>query len=229
MKIGAIIPKMKGNHNQGSVERTDKHKGYLTLKPQQWDREVENVIKCKPPTARVGKLSGFEKTLYQLQGDEVPKKWILWKKDFNEKIVTKKPEWDLVITLLLDLTNKVASSVIHNAYQELNISKNDYVKLTFPDYGPFQNKKTQKKLLVVATKIDGSAMTAIEGKVAWDAMVKKPDEINPLFIEEIIFRLEELIFGTNMIGRNTYQLLRWLIRHYKVDPHNQKIDRSLSS
>ena len=62
---------------------------------------------------------------------------IIWKKDFNEKIVTKKPDWDLIISSLLDLTNKAASSVIHDVYHELNISKNDYVKLTFPDYGPF--------------------------------------------------------------------------------------------
>ena len=108
----------------------------------------------------------------------------------------------MIITLLLDLTNKAASSVIHDAYQELNISENNYVKLTFPDYGPFRNKKTQKKLLVAATKQDGLAMTAIEGNAAWDILVKKPDEINPLSIEEILFRLVELIFGTDMIGRN---------------------------
>ena len=34
MKIGPIIPKKGLKHNQGSVERTDKHKSYLTLKPQ---------------------------------------------------------------------------------------------------------------------------------------------------------------------------------------------------
>ena len=94
------------------------------------------------------------------------KKWILWKKDVHEKIVTKDPEWDLIFTLLFDLTNKATSSVIHEAYHELNISENDYVKLTFPGYGPFRNKKTQKKLLAAATKADGSAMTAIEGQVA---------------------------------------------------------------
>ena len=36
-------------------------------------------------------------------------------------------------------------------------------------------------------------------------------------LKEIIFRLEELIFGTNMIGRNTYYLLRRLMRDYKID------------
>ena len=99
--------------------------GYLTLKPHQWDCKVDHVIKCKPPSARDGESAGFEKTLYQLEGDEIPEKWILWKKNFNEKIVTKKPAWDLVITLLLNLTNKAASSVIHDAYHELNISKNN--------------------------------------------------------------------------------------------------------
>ena len=74
MKIGGIIPKKRGNHSQGSVERTDKHKGYLTLKPQQRDREVDHIIKFKPPNVRIGQSAGFEKMLYQLQGDEVPEK-----------------------------------------------------------------------------------------------------------------------------------------------------------
>ena len=189
------------------------------LKPQQWDCKVDRVIKCKPPTAQVGKSAGFEKTLYQLQGNEVPEEWILWKKDVHEKIMNKIPEWDLIFTSLFDLTNEVASSVIHNAYHELNISENVYVKLALPDYGPFQNKKIQKKLLAEATNADRLAMTAINGKAAWDKLVKKPNEISPLFMKEILFRLEELIFGMDMIGRNAYQLLRWLIRHYEVGPN----------
>ena len=64
-------------------------------------------------------------------------------------------------------------------------------------------------------------MTVLDGQAAWDTLVTKPDEINPLFIEEILFRLEELVFGTDMIGRNAYQLLRRLIRHYKVDPNRR--------
>ena len=114
----------------------------------------------------------------------------------------------MIISSLLNLTNKSASSVIHEAYQEMNISENNYVKLTFPDYSPFRNKKTQKKLLKKATNVDGSAMTVLNGQAAWDTLVKKPDKINPLFIKEILFRLEELVFGTDMIGCNAYQLLR---------------------
>ena len=36
-------------------------------------------------------------------------------------------------------------------------------------------------------------------------------------LEEIIFGLEELIFGTDMIENNTYYLLSRLMRDYKVD------------
>ena len=187
MKVGAIIPKKVLKHSQGSIKRTKRHKGYLTLKPQQWDQEVDLVIKCKPPAARVGKSAGFKKILYQLQGDEQPEKWILWKKDVHEKIVLKNLDWDLIFMSLFDLTNKAASSVIYDAHHLLNISEGDYVKITFPDYSPFRNKKTQKKLLAVATKADDLAMTAIKGKVAWDALVKKPADINPLFMKEILF------------------------------------------
>ena len=72
MKIGATIPKKKGNHSQGRVEDTDRHKGYLTLKQQLWDRKVDHIIKCKAPNVRLRQLAGFKKMLYQQQGDEVP-------------------------------------------------------------------------------------------------------------------------------------------------------------
>jgi len=105
--------------------------------------------------------------------------------------VTKKPKWDLVHEALIDLTNKSASAAIYDAFNELNISENDYVVLKYPNYAPFQNKATQKKLLAQATKADGSIMNDTKGQAAWDAFVKKPDDINPLFFEEILFRLEE--------------------------------------
>ena len=84
--------------------------------------------------------------------------------------------------------------VIHEAFHDLNISENDYVKLTFPDYDPFRNKETQKLLLCEATSNEGSIMTNAKAKTAWDAFVKKPAEIGSLFLEEILFQLEELIF-----------------------------------
>ena len=121
MKVGAIIQKKKGNHSQGSVERTDRHKGYFTLKPQKWDHKVNYIIKYKPPNVQLGQLAGFEKMLYQLQGDEVLEKWILWKNFFDERIVTINLNWDLIMTALIDLTNKAVSSVIHNSYHKLNI------------------------------------------------------------------------------------------------------------
>ena len=74
MKVGAIIPKKVSKHNQGSIERPERHKAYFGLKPQEWDRGKDHQIKCKPPTAKVGQSAGFEKTLYQLQGDEPPEK-----------------------------------------------------------------------------------------------------------------------------------------------------------
>ena len=84
-------------------------------------------------------------------------------------------------------------------------------------YAPFRNKVTQKKLLTFGTKQDGTTMNEMKGQAAWDALVKKPADINPLFLEEIIFRIEELIFGMDMIGRNAYYFLRRLMRDYKVN------------
>ena len=127
MKISAIIPKKVSKHSQGSVDRPERHKAYLSLEPQEWDQEKDLVVKCKPPTARVGKFAGFKKTLYWLQGDEPAEKWILWKKDVHEKIVTKFPDWELIFSSLINLTNKSASSVIYDAFNALNISEGDYV------------------------------------------------------------------------------------------------------
>ena len=64
------------------------------------------------------------------------------------------------------------------------------------EYTPFCNKATQKKLLEFGTKQDGIAMNIIEGQTEWDTLAKKPADINPLFLEKIIFHLEELIFAT---------------------------------
>ena len=64
-------------------------------------------------------------------------------------------------------------------------------------------------------------MDATRGQEEWNKLISKPTEINPLILEEIIFRLEELIYGTNMIGPNAYYLLRCLIRDYKVDPYRR--------
>ena len=224
MKVGVIIPKKPSKHSQGSVARPEKerHKAYFGLKPQKWDKEKDNQIKCKPANVKAGKAPGFEKILYQLKGDEPPKKWILWKKDVGKKIVTKTTDWDLIFSSLINLTTKALATVIYDTFYALNILEGEQVKLIWGEYTPFCNKATQEKLLTFGTKKDGSAMNAIKGQAAWDALAKKPADINPLFLKEILFRLEELIFGTDMIGRNAYYLLKCLMQDYKVNS-NQRV------
>ena len=82
MKFDALILKKALNHNQSSVARPkkDRHKAYFVFKPQEWDKDKDKQIKCKSANVKVGKAPGFKKVLYQLQGDELPEKWILWKK-----------------------------------------------------------------------------------------------------------------------------------------------------
>ena len=191
MKNGQQIPKKKGNHSQGSLERNDRHKAYMTLKPQVWDREVDHQIKQKAPNVRQGQTQGFDKMLFQLQGDESPEKYILWKKDFKKKIVLKKPDYNAVFTAFVDLTAKVASMVIHEVFTELDISETEDVKIKYTkekqDYGPFRDKATQKLILCEASEDTGALMPDAEGKAAWDAFVKKPSEIGPMFLSEIFF------------------------------------------
>ena len=57
MKFGAPIPKKASKHSQGSVTRPekDRHKAYFGLKPQEWDKDKDNQIKCKPANVTVWK------------------------------------------------------------------------------------------------------------------------------------------------------------------------------
>ena len=103
----------------------------MTLKPQVWDREVDHQIKQKAPNVRQGQTQGFDKMLFQLQGDESPEKYILWKEDFKKKIVLKKPDYNAVFMAFVDLTAKAASMVIHEVFTELNISETEDVKVKY--------------------------------------------------------------------------------------------------
>ena len=113
---------------------------------------------------------------------------------------------------MIDLSDKSANAVIQAALDDFNS-----LKLQWGDYGPFCNKVTQNKLLAIGNYPDGTAMNETGGQAAWDNFIEKPADINPLVLEEVIFRLKELIFGTDMIRRNVYYLLRRLMRDYKVD------------
>ena len=204
MKVGNVIPKKASKHSQGSVAQPEceRHKAYFSLKPIEWDKDKDKQIKCKPPSVKQGKSAGFEKILYQLQGDEPPEKFILWIKDLNDKVVTSKPDWDLIFMSLIDLTDKLANAVIRAALDDFHD-----LKLTYGDYGPFRNLATQKKILLTSTDTDGTMMDATAGQAEWDRLVGKLAEINPLILKEIIFQLQEFIFGTDMVGRNAYYLL----------------------
>ena len=113
MKISTPIPRKQSKHGKASVERPerDRHKAFFSIKPLEWNKDKDKQIKMKQPTAKAGKSAGFEKILYQLQGDEPPEKFILWKKDLNDKVVTNNPDWTLIMTSLIDLTDKAANSV----------------------------------------------------------------------------------------------------------------------
>ena len=134
------------------------------------------------------------------------------KKDLHDEVVTTKPDWDLIMAALIDLSNKAANTVIRAALEDFND-----LKLKFGDFAPFRCLATQKQLLQYIQATDGTPFPATAGQKAWDDLIKSPADLNPLLLEEIEFRLEELIFGTNMIRRNAYYLLRQLMRNYKVD------------
>ena len=113
---------------------------------------------------------------------------------------------------LMDLSNKAANTVIRKALEDF-----DNLKLKFGDFTPFRCLATQKQLLQYIQATNGTPLSATDGQTAWDNLIKLPTDLNPLLLEEILFQLEELIFGTDMIGRNAYYLLQRLMRNYKID------------
>ena len=116
------------------------------------------------------------------------------------------------MTSLIDLSDKAGNTVIRTALETFKD-----LKLKMGSYAPFRCLATQKHLAKYIHANDGTPIPEHAGQTAWDALVKSPDDINPIILEEIEFRLEELIFGTDMIGRNAYYLLRRLMRNCKVD------------
>ena len=202
MKNGATIPRKLPKHSKASVEHSERerHKAFLTIKPIEWEK-TDKQIKMKQPVVKQGKSAGFEKVLYILQGNEPPEKFILWKKDLHNKVVTIKPDWDLIMAALIDLSNKAANTVIRTALEEFKD-----LKLKFGSFAPFRCLATQKQLSLYIQAPDGTPLPQQDGQKAWDDLIKSPANLNPLLLKEIEFRLEELIFGTDMIGRNAYYL-----------------------
>lgn len=113
MKNGTIIPRKQSKHSKASVERSgcERHKAFFIIKPIEWEK-TDKQIKMKQPAVKQGRSAGFEKVMYVLQGNEPPEKFILWKKDLHDKVVTLKPDWDLIMVSLIDLSNKAANTVI---------------------------------------------------------------------------------------------------------------------
>ena len=62
MKFGAPIPKKASKHSQGSVARLekDRHKAYFFLKPQEWNKDKDNQIKCSQQTLKLEKRLGLK-------------------------------------------------------------------------------------------------------------------------------------------------------------------------
>ena len=105
----------------------------------------------------------------------------------NNKVVTSKLDRDLIFASLIDVSNKSANAVIRAALDEFN-----GLKLKWGDYGPFRNIVTQKKMLLTGTNTDGTMMDVTSGQAAWDRLIAKPADINPLMLEEIFFLSREI-------------------------------------
>ena len=62
MKIGQVIPKKKSKHSNGSekLHPIDCYKCYFTIMMIIRDKDIDAVIKSKPPTAKASKSASFK-------------------------------------------------------------------------------------------------------------------------------------------------------------------------
>ena len=88
----------------------------------------------------------------------------------------------MIFASLINLSDKFANAVIRAALEDFS-----GIKLKWGDYGPFRNKVVQKKLLVIGTNSNDTAMNKTEGHAAWDKIFGKPADISPLMLNEVIF------------------------------------------
>ena len=139
-------------------------------------------------------------------------------------------DWLRNIKLKDNNNSKTAATFTGELYMRLDSfsaaqwNKYNGIMLKWGDFGPFCNQVSQKRLLVIGTNTDDMAINETDGQAAGNKLLGKPANINLLMLEEIIFRLEEVIFETDVIGRNMYYLLRRLMRDYKVNA-NRRIKR----
>ena len=122
-----------------------------------------------------------------------------------DKVVTDaaKPDWDLIWILLINLTDKVTKITVRKSIKEFN--PDGGFKLKIGNIKPIHNITTVEKL------------TDLRDQAALDAFMKKPYDFNPIRMEELIFWLGKLIFGTDIVGHNKFYWLKRLMRNYKVN------------
>ena len=83
------------------------HKCYLTIKPIDWDKDINTTVKRKA-TSRKDKVPTFEETMHLLSMNETLEKFICWQKDIRDKLVTNKPKWEHIWDSFVKITDKVA-------------------------------------------------------------------------------------------------------------------------
>ena len=95
------------------------------------------------------------------------------KKDLHDKVVTAKPDWDLILASLINLSNKAANTVIRFALEDF-----EDLKLKWGDFTPFCYLATQKTLLQYIQTNNGTPLSEPDGQAACDNLLK---------LEEILF------------------------------------------
>lgn len=190
------------------MTKTDQQRnssGYqpFTYTMEQWDEKAQRTV-VKLDSNKIK----FDDKMIVLQGNETPELLLLWKKDYDDKIMSNKDlNWDQRIDVLGRIVTKEAQIAIRVA---MDIFKNEAWKSI--------------KNLTIHNKVKG--MTKADQLAYWKSEDSKED-----LIHECMHHLKLKIFGSDYLGQSAYIQLRRIIRTFRVrlDPGIRAYDTRVTA
>jgi hypothetical protein len=199
--------KNKTNKDIGRKE-SNQHKCLFSYTEQQWPDSAPKV-KAKKAVKKGQVL--FEDEYNILQGNENPELYCKWVVFFEERFIKdqndySEVDWDAFERTLMQIVAGEAKEVVKATWSQLHPKKVDYKLATLK---LFTNGYVKKEL-----------MDMCENKAKLNELLHK-DHVHTLKMNvylECKHRLGELIFGTDMLGRNSHVQLKMTMQKMRTDP-----------
>ena len=199
--------KNKTNKDIGRKESTQ-HKCLFSYTEQKWPDSAPKVKAKK--AAKKGQVL-FEDEYNIMQGNENPELFCKWVAFFEERFIKDQDDystvdWDAFERTLMQIVAGEAKEVVKATWSQLHPKKVDYKLATLK---LFTNGYVKKEL-----------MDMCENTAELNELLHK-DNVHTLKMNvylECKHRLGELIFGTDMLGKNSHVQLKMTMQKMRTDP-----------